>query len=656
MSKYFIISILFLSQLISFGQETKLSEAIVSIAEELASDDSDPEAASTFIEKLNELAENPIKLNSSEEVEIARLFFLSDFQVKVLADYAHTSGRILSVYELVNIPGFDKETVELMVPFITLDYKTNIGKDTTIWRNTSVTNLSIRSGNDDTTTSGSPWRILTKYKFTASGLSGGFTAEKDPGEKFLSGDPPLPDFLSGYISYNGSGVIRRIVTGDYSARFGLGTNINTGIRTGLSLTAPGYMSSRDEIKPYTSTDENNFFRGMAAEFSFKNLGMNLFYSNNYSDATLSSVSGFSKDIIENFYLAGIHNTPSLLLKKDAVSDMVYGMNLSYNFANARIGFTWSGERFSLPVNPAGSDPADLFSFAGDRNNLCTVSYNALIKRILLYGELSINENKNAAFVQGLSLRPSDRLTINFLIRNYTAGFVSFHGYGPGSNKTGSNEQGITANFNFEAAKHLFISGGCDMQQFRWLKYRCSAPSWGMRQELRVRFLPTEKLTFDASYNYRYSMADNSETSGIPEQNLLITKSIKGSVRFSIYENLTLGTRIDYKLVDLSGSRGFLLMQDINYRLRSLPVSFWLRYGVFDTDNYESRIYTWENDLLYSFSIPSLYGKGNRTYLMTSWKISEKTELRFKYAISTKSENPGGIKDTEDFRIQIKITI
>jgi len=280
MSKYFIISILFLSQLISFGQETKLSEAIVSIAEELASDDSDPEAASTFIEKLNELAENPIKLNSSEEVEIARLFFLSDFQVKVLADYAHTSGRILSVYELVNIPGFDKETVELMVPFITLDYKTNIGKDTTIWRNTSVTNLSIRSGNDDTTTSGSPWRILTKYKFTASGLSGGFTAEKDPGEKFLSGDPPLPDFLSGYISYNGSGVIRRIVTGDYSARFGLGTNINTGIRTGLSLTAPGYMSSRDEIKPYTSTDENNFFRGMAAEFSFKNLGMNLFYSNN----------------------------------------------------------------------------------------------------------------------------------------------------------------------------------------------------------------------------------------------------------------------------------------------------------------------------------------------------------------------------------------
>jgi hypothetical protein len=107
--------------------------------------------------------------------------------------------------------------------------------------------------------------------------------------------------------------------GDYSARFGQGTNINTGIRTGLSLIAPGYMSARDEIKPYTSTDENNFFRGVAAEFSIKNLAVSLFYSRNNIDATLGSLSGSSKDYIENFYIAGIHNTSSLLLKKDAIS-------------------------------------------------------------------------------------------------------------------------------------------------------------------------------------------------------------------------------------------------------------------------------------------------------------------------------------------------
>ena len=75
----------------SFGQEVKLSEAIISIAEELASEEADPQAAESYIEKLQELADNPVKLNSSGEKEISRLFFLSDFQVKALVDYAHSS-------------------------------------------------------------------------------------------------------------------------------------------------------------------------------------------------------------------------------------------------------------------------------------------------------------------------------------------------------------------------------------------------------------------------------------------------------------------------------------------------------------------------------------------------------------------------------------
>ena len=64
---------------------------------------------------------------------------------------------------------------------------------------------------------------------------------------------------------------RKVILGDYSARFGQGTNINTGISTGLSLTSQGYMSATNEIKPYTSTDENNFFRGIATVLSIKNM-------------------------------------------------------------------------------------------------------------------------------------------------------------------------------------------------------------------------------------------------------------------------------------------------------------------------------------------------------------------------------------------------
>jgi hypothetical protein len=654
MIRLLIISGLVFLSVLGISQETKLSESIINIAEELASNEEDPEAVSVFIERFHELAENPVKLNSSGEEEISRLFFLSDFQVKALADYAHSSGRILSVFELATIPGFDRETVEQMTPFITLEFKTIINSDSVRWRNSFISNFSIKPGNYDTSSLGSMWRILTKYKFSAGGFSCGFTIEKDPGEKFLSGNPPLPDFLSSHIVFSGSGIIRKIIVGDFSARFGQGTNINTGMRRGMSLTEPGYMSASNEIKPYISTDENNFFRGAAAEFSFNNFELSLFYSKNYSDATIAISSDSSNEYVENFYLAGIHNTPSLLHKKDAISELAYGINLACNFNNLKAGLIWSENRFSLPVKLTTGDPENIFDFTGSRNNIYTIYYNSIIKKILLYGELSINHNKQYAVIQGMSFRPSDRVTINFLFRNYDSGYAAFHGKGPGTGSATDNEKAILGNFTFEAAKHLFISGGCDILKTPWLKYRCSAPSSGVKKEIKVRFLPTEKLTMEASYNYRLSMADNDEKQGIPDQDKIITRSLKAFVRYSFTDNLILGTRIDYKFVDPSGRSGRIMFQEINYSFKHVPVTLWVRYCMFNTQDWNSRIYTYENDLLYSFSIPALAGKGSRSYFMAKWKIGDLAELRFKYAITSLVTSGLSVENSDEIKMQFRI--
>src|ERR1035437_9794287 len=180
-----LIIIFNISQLFVYGQSEKLSDNIT----EIASDDSDPEAVTTFIDWLQELSEDPVKVNSSSEDEISRLFFLSDFQVKALADYTHSTGQIVSVYEIASIPGFDKETVEIMIPFITLEYKLVNNSDSAQWRSSLISNFTLKSGKNDTSYLGSAWRILTKYKFTSGGFSGGFTMEKDPGEKLFTGNP-----------------------------------------------------------------------------------------------------------------------------------------------------------------------------------------------------------------------------------------------------------------------------------------------------------------------------------------------------------------------------------------------------------------------------------------------------------------------------------
>jgi hypothetical protein len=635
-------------------QETKLSESIISIAEELATDEDDPEAVSVYIERLNELAENPVKINSSDEHEISRLFFLSDFQVKALIEYVHSSGQLVSIFELAAIPGFDKQTAEMIMPFISLERRFINGYDSARWNNSIISNFSIKPNNHDTSSLGSLWKILTKYKFTSGCITGGFTMEKDPGEKLLSGSTSLPDFLSAYLVYNGRGVIRRIIVGDYSSRFGQGTNINTGFRRGISVTSQGYMSASDEIMPYTSTEENKFFRGVAAQFELKNLELYVFMSKNHSDATLGSLSGSSFNYIENLYTAGIHNTPSYLNKKDAVSQSAFGINLSYNMSGLKIGIVMSENRFSLPFYNPGSDPAGIYDFTGDRNTIYTIYYNCFIKNILFYGEFSVNNNQKLAAIQGISFRPSDRLSFNFLLRLYNPGYTSFYGNGPGSSSKSTNERGILGNFSYEAAKHLFISGGVELKSIPWLKYRCSGPTQSTRKELRVRFLPKENLTFETSYNYRMSMVDYSEKNGIPDQKEMISRTLKGSVRYSYSDNLTLGLRVDYKIAAPSGGKGTLLMQDLIFRFRKYPVAVWFRYCIFKTDDWDSRLYTYENDLLYSFSIPALSGEGSRSYLMIKWDIGKAAEFRIKYGMTSVVSSESSVKNTDEFKMQFRI--
>lgn len=650
-----IILLSYLSSSI-LSQEAGLSERIVIIAEELAADESDPYAAEMFSEWLFELSEDPVKINSADEREISRLFFLNDFQIKVLADYVRSTGRIISPFEIANIPGFDRETAEMLIPFISLNNKPSGSGDSLHFRQSFLANFIYKTATPVVVLPGSPWKMLARYKVLAGGFTCGFTVEKDPGEKLLSGKIPVPDFYAGYLAFQGKNIVKNIVIGDYSARFGMGTNINTGIRRGLSLTTPGNISGRSEIKPYTSTDENNFFRGVSTELSIRNMNLILFLSANMIDATLNDQVDSTNFSVKSLYKTGLHTDAGTMLKKDALRETVFGATFSYNFKNLRAGIAWTKTKFSLPVIPDKNNPADKYDFTGRESSVYTLYYNSLIKRAVLYGEFSASEINRYAFVQGISFRPAGRLSINLLYRNYSAGFISLHSNGPSGSSTGNNEYGILGNFTFEAARFLFISAGGDIADYPWLKYRCSSPSLTKRHELRIRYLPSKKITVDILFNLRSQMVDSENNTGIHLQEEIVTRYLRSAMKYSPSDYLTFVTRADYKIVDLTKSKGMLLLQDLQIRFRGFPVSIWMRYSIYNTDGYDSGIYTWENDLLNSFSIPVMYGTGNRRYIMASWKIADRAELRIKYGVTSTSVINGRMKDINEFRIQFRITI
>lgn len=654
MNKFLLVFLLIFITLNSSGQDEKISDIISSIAEELADDETDPEAAAMYAEKLYDLIEKPVRINYADESELSRLFFLTDFQVKALAEYIHSTGKIISLYEIATVPGFNNDLARMISPLISLDTEKTVNSEPVRLRTNLLSSFSSRVPASVTSSPGPPWKSLTRYKFTAGSISGGFSAEKDAGEKLLSGKPPLPDFLSASVAWSGKGILRKVIAGDFGARFGMGTSINTGLRTGLSLTQSGYLSGGDEIKPYTSTDENIFFRGVAAQFQIRKTGLSFLYSINRIDATLDTAVNGSDLFIETFQRSGLHNNASSLEKKDAVTEYCLIINVSTDFKTFRTGIVWTGSRFSLPVAKTDPQPEDIYDFEGTVNLTATAYYKAILGKMLFYGEVSSNLNQKLAVVQGLSFRPSDRLSMNLLYRDYDPGFTSFHGKGLFSSSAGDNVRGIFGNFAFEAARHLFISAGCDLRFYPWLKYRCSAPSAAVSREVRLKYLPYDKLAFEAVWNYRQSMLNREETDGIEKQENFAGSLIKGSVRYSPHENLTLMTRLDYKIARPGRGHGMLLLQDLSYKFEKIPLSVWFRYCIFKTDDWDSRLYTYENDLLYSFSIPALSGEGNRTYLMVDWRAAKFIDLRIKYGITELQKDNDSWIETEELKLQARI--
>ena len=626
----------------AISQKRTDSSLISDIAEELSLDYDDISSASNILELLEELADTPININEADEKEISRLFFLSGYQIKSLIYHIQTTGKIMSIYEIASIPGFSKQIAERMSPFLILENTSNISNNSRARRDL-ITNLSFKPGEKDTTLLGSHHKILTKYKASHGKFQYGFTIEKDAGERFIDKKTKTPDFLSGYVMFDGDRFLKRLVIGDYVAKIGQGININTKFITSISLTGNDFSSGKDDIKGHTSSDENNFFRGIAAEFGTDRLNMFLMFSHHDIDATIETDADSEHSYVVGLYDTGLHTKETYLKRKNALTETSYMGNISYNFNMVKVGVTWSRNQFSIPFRST--------NFTGDEISSYSGYYHANLNRVTLYGEISTNDFKNKNFVQGVKLRPDDRLSVNVLYRNYSAEYISFHGRGPGLNS--NDETGLFGNFKLELSSHLFITSGIDLSKKSRISYRNNFPTKRLKAEIRADYEMSDKIGLQLAYTVRTSTNNGDGGIGMPSIEERKTKGIKATAKFQLSESFALTLRTESKKITQTGSRGYATAIDVNYRFRTIPMTIWFRSCLFKTDDWDSRIYLYENDLLYSYSVPALSGEGYRNYLMIKYSIGQTADIRVKYSIKG-LWGDDGVTNTDELKFQLKL--
>ncbi len=633
MIRYLILSSVMLGICVA-GRCQEQESSIEDAVEEILATNGDYDPA-VLLEQLSDLKECPVHINYGDEKENARLFFLTEFQVMVLTDHVRRNGNVVSLYELALLPAFDRSTVMLMAPYISL--QPSGGSDDKRYGRTMITmTASSRFNTADTDEPGA--RTLLKVRHDGNRISYGITAENDPGEPFTFRKAMGPDFLSGYVMFQGKGLISSVIIGDYWLRAGEGLLFNGSALQGSSLSSPSFMAGRNIASPYSSSAETGFFRGICLTATHDDYHAVFFFSYRLIDAGVMNDADGRACAVSHLITGGIHVTDYQRESRDNLGETVAGLRLSGGTNHYRVGVTSSATLFSLPFQPDMTVPDKIYMFTGDRLLNVAADFKAGTGPFLFFTEAAVSLPGSWAATAGIRARPSPGVTFNILARHLSPQYYAFHA---GAFRTGSgsgNETGLSASLHVEAARHLFIIAAADHCRIPLPRYRCSAPSVVSRAEIKGEYRPHENLSLKISYTCSSREYDTGSGTGTPGSETRTRNQFALIFSCSPLSGLSLVSRAAVSSISPSGSQGFLLCQDICLRIRTVPVRLWFRYALCTTDDYESRLYAYENDMLSSFSVPAMYGECTRGSLMISWKPFGHVEIRAKYAIEDMEED------------------
>ncbi len=213
-------------------------------------------------------------------------------------------------------------------------------------------------------------------------------------------------------------------------------------------------------------------------------------------------------------------------------------------------------------------------------------------------------------------------------------------------------------------KYVTINAYSDFYQSEWFNYSTAGPAQGWDIFAQASVVFSDKFQF----YFRYKNEEKEQKFSPEERYKNLPEKIQ-RIRFHVqlkpFEQLTLKTRIEESIYSgLEKENGLMVFQDIGFAPNKIPLKTIFRIALFSTNGYNSRIYAYENDLLYTFSIPAYYGKGYRAYLNLNYKISKKIDIWFKIAnthwndrntISSGYNEISGNNKTElKFQLRLKI--
>lgn len=466
---------------------------------------------------------------------------------------------------------------------------------------------------------GDPWHHSLRYRASlGKQWQGGLTLDKGSGEAWgqrWHGS----DSWSGYIGYKGSNWLQQVIIGHYRVQMGCGLTVNQQFSLGKQYMSLGLMNMRSRLSGHSSTSESNHMQGVAILLHLgKHMTLMPWISIIPVDGTLKN------GTLTALQTDGYHRTKTEEGHYHASTQFATGASLGWDTEWWHIGTNISYTRLKNEYYRTKSYYNRNY-FRGHELLQGSIDYTMMAWGFTLRGETAIDDGGGIATLNGLTYRvPDSEWNIALAGRYYSRHYRQLMARSLSENSNLQAEAGLTINVSGAPWRHWKVEAMADL-------FSMGEPQYGYRQdslpngwEALVR-TSYSRSRWDASVTYRYK-----------QKNGYQRHAIEGVVNIRPTKHLSFRTQAKSRIFrEGELSTGFLVSQSAGWKSewRTGSMAIDTQFTFFNTDDYDSRVYLTEKNILYGFGIPMLYGMGVRYSLTASVAFLKHFVLDLKYALT-----------------------
>ena len=591
------------------------------------------------ISVLYRLHDNPVDINMDDLSELLCVPCILKSDLDMINAYVKNNGRIRTIAELKLIAGITTYKFKVLRLFtkISSNVVNHPHLDSSFISNSRqqlLLKCSRNFSSHNNQYNGSLWKILLKYSCdNYDGVNFGITTEKDAGEKFFNRKYTGLDFSSGYIQLNDFGKFIQINIGDYSAKWGQGLTTSGGFGCMKSSSSIVYGGTQNILHRYTSSAESGFYRGVGIIFKpTESVKIVPIVSCKSIDARVNEYG------IQTLYNNGYHRTNRELLHKNKAKLKVVGCRVDYTSMIYSVGYNFLRYSYS-PDLLKSKYKWKIYEFSGKYNYNTSIDYRFTVERFYLFGESAMSRNKNFAHILGANYMSAENIQFSIIYRKYSNLYQSNFSHSFGESHSTQGENGLYFGVEFNPIKSIKLNAYYDHFYFPSSRYRITGGGKGFEYLVNISYMYSSELSMQLRYKNEVKPLDIRISRSLYTLNAH-KSNLRYTVKYNVNKIFSTNFRFEYSNFkhSVKNEDGYLTYLDFIYSSLSEKFKCQTRLSYFNTDTFNTRIYSYENDVLYSFSFPAYFGEGYRLYTNIRYKPNKSVSCYLKYGLTIKEQN------------------